>query len=122
MEAGIIGVVVLIIIVIAVAAFVLGRRKERESKDSQAASLNGQTISATVLEIEEKTVLVNPTITEFAKRYFIKAEWLNTETQRTYLFTSAPLVEVPEHIHVGGQVKVRLDPEDPYEYIVVLSP
>src|SRR6266536_3165788 len=120
MEAGIISVIVLIIIVVAVAAFVFSRRKQ-ESQGSQT-SLNGQTISATVLEIEEKTILVNPTVTEFAKRYFIKAEWINTETQRTYSFTSAPLPLVPEHIHVGGQVKVRLDPEDPYEYIVVLSP
>jgi hypothetical protein len=65
---------------------------------------------------------VNPTITEFGKRYFIKAEWINDANQRSYLFTSAPLPEVPEHIHVGGPVKVRLNPEDPYEYIVVLTP
>src|SRR5437762_436774 len=120
MEAGIIGVIVLIIIVIAGAVFVLNRRGQESQKPQ--TPLNGQTISATVLEIEEKTVLVNPTITEFAKRYFIKAEWINAETQRAYSFTSAPLPEVPEHIHVGGQVKIRLDPEDPYEYIVVLSP
>ena len=119
MEAGIIVVVVLIIIA-AVAVFIF-RKRGQKSQESQAG-LNGATISATVLEIEEKTILVNPTITEFGKRYFIKAEWINDANQRSYLFTSAPLPEVPEHIHVGGPVKVRLDPEDPYEYIVVLTP
>ena len=120
MEAGIIIVVVLIIIVAAVAVFVF-RRRGQQSQETQTG-LNGETISATVLEIEEKTILVNPTITEFGKRYFIKAEWINDVNQRSYLFTSAPLPEVPEHIHVGGPVKVRLNPEDPYEYIVVLTP
>jgi preprotein translocase subunit YajC len=120
MEAGIIVVVVLIIIVAAVAVFVF-RKRGQQSQETQTG-LNGDTISATVLEIEEKTILVNPTITEFGKRYFIKAEWINEANQRIYLFTSAPLPEVPEHIHVGGFVKVRLNPEDPYEYIVVLAP
>jgi hypothetical protein len=120
MEAGIIIVVVLIIIVAAVAVFVFCKRGQ-ESQEPQIG-LNGETISATVLEIEEKTILVNPTITEFGKRYFIKAEWINDANQRSYLFTSAPLSQVPEHIHVGGPVKVRFNPEDPYEYIVVLTP
>lgn len=120
MEAGIIVVIVLIVI-IAVAVFVV-RRRSGEQEQEKHTSLNGQTISATVINIEEKTVLVNPTITEFARRYFIQAEWTNAENQRIYSFTSAPLPEVPEHIHVGGPVKIRLDPEDPYEYIVVLAP
>jgi preprotein translocase subunit YajC len=120
METGIL-VVIILIVIIAVAVFVL-RRKQGEQSREQQTSLNGQTINATVLNIEEKTVLVNPTITEFARRYFIQAEWINAETQRTYSFTSAPLPEVPGHIHVGGQVKVRFDPQDPYEYIVVLAP
>ena len=119
MEVGII-IVVVVLIVIVVAVFIFGKRGKESQKEQTA--LNGRTISATVLEIEEKTVLVNPTITEFARRYFIKAEWTNPENERTYLFISAPLPEVPEHIHVGGQVKVRLDPQDPYEYIVVLAP
>jgi preprotein translocase subunit YajC len=120
MEAGIV-VVIVLIVVIAIAVFVLSRRRGEQSQETQP-SLNGQTISATVINIEEKVVLVNPTITEFAKRYFIQAEWTNAQTQRTYSFTSAPLPEVPEHIHVGGPVKIRLDPQDPYEYIVVLAP
>jgi hypothetical protein len=120
MEVGIV-VVIVLIVMIAVAVFVLRRRQGEQGQENQT-SLNGQTISATVLNIEEKTILVNPTITEFARRYFIQAEWTNEETQRTYSFTSAPLPEVPEHIHVGGLVKVRLDPQDPYEYIVVLAP
>jgi heme/copper-type cytochrome/quinol oxidase subunit 2 len=121
MEAGIVVVIVLIVI-IAVAVFVVRRRRSGEPEQEKFTSLNGQTISATVINIEEKTVLVNPTITEFARRYFIQAEWTNAENQRTYSFTSAPLPEVPAHIHVGGSVKIRLDPEDPYEYIVVLAP
>ena len=120
MEIGIV-VVIALIIIVALVVFVLGKR-QGEPKQEKPSSLNGQTISATVINIEEKTILVNPTITEFARRYFIQAEWTNAETQRSYSFTSAPLPEVPEHIHVGGQVKIRLDPQDPYEYIVVLAP
>src|SRR5579884_2061139 len=121
MEIGMVVVIVLIVI-IAVAVFVVRRRRGEQDQEKHTSLNGGQTISATVINIEEKTVLVNPTITEFARRYFIQAEWTNAETQRTYSFTSAPLPEVPEHIQVGGPVKIRLDPEDPYEYIVVLAP
>jgi hypothetical protein len=124
MQVGIVVIVVILIVLIAAAAFFLTffLKRRQQEPHQEIQPLNGQTISATVINIEAKVVLVNPTVTEFAKRYFIQAEWANAETQRTYSFTSAPLPEVPEHIRVGGSVKIRLDPQDPYEYIVVLAP
>lgn len=83
----------------------------------------GQIITAQVIEIENKEMTtIDQGITPHqAPRFFIKAEGIDPQTKQTRMFTSHPLLGIPEHIKVGGPVKVRIDTHNPKEYLVDIA-
>ena len=75
----------------------------------------GKIISAKVLSVDESTYSNKTTLT-----YLIKAQWLNLETNKVYVFESEDLSYNPKEF-LNETIDVTILPEDPRVYKMDLS-
>ena len=90
-------------------------------QNTQAALEKGQEVVAQVKEIRYWARQIKSDGGEYVDKYEIIATWTNPHTGQSVEFVSDPLLKDPKPFIQNNQVKVKVNLDNPKQYVVDLS-
>ncbi|MBR5675913.1 MAG: hypothetical protein IKX14_05705 [Neisseriaceae bacterium] len=90
-------------------------------QNTQTALAKGQEVIATVKEVRQWDRRITVDSNDFIRKYEIIAEWQNPRTGQPVQFVSDPVEKDPKPYIQNNQVKVKVNLDNPTQYVVDLS-
>ena len=90
-------------------------------QNTQAALEKGQEVIATVQEVRQWDRKINTDASDYIRKYEIIAVWQNPRTGQPVQFVSDPVEKDPKPFIQNNQVKVKVNLDNPAQYVVDLS-